>query len=51
MMGRRDRDQASLFYDFNLDDVIPDRHLLRRLNVFVTVVLADLHEQLRSAFG
>jgi hypothetical protein len=29
-MGRRDRDQASLLYDFNLDDVIPDNHLLRR---------------------
>ena len=26
MMGRRDRDQASLFYDFNLDDVIPENH-------------------------
>lgn len=34
MMGRRDRDQASLFYDFNLDDVIPENHLLRRLDVF-----------------
>lgn len=43
MMGRRDRDQASLFYDFNLDDVIPENHLLRRLDVFVTTVLADLH--------
>ena len=38
MMGRRDRDQASLFYDFNLDDVIPENHLLRRIDVFVTMV-------------
>ena len=51
MMGRRDRDQASLFYDFNLDEVIPESHLLRRLDVFVTTVLADLHEQLRPFYS
>jgi transposase len=51
MMGRRDRDQASLFYDFNLDDVIPENHLLRRLDVFVTAVLADLHEQLQPFYS
>jgi transposase len=51
MMGRRDRDQASLFYDFNLDDVIPENHLLRRLDVFVTTVLTDLHEQLQPFYS
>jgi transposase len=51
MMGRRDRDQARLFYDFNLDDVIPESHLLRRLDVFVTTVLADLHEQLQPFYS
>jgi transposase len=51
MMGRRDRDQASLFYDFNLDDVIPESHLLRRLNVFVTMVLADLRAQLQPFYS
>jgi len=51
MMGRRDRDQARLFYDFNLDDVIPENHLLRRLNVFVTTVLADLHGQLQPFYS
>jgi len=39
MMGRQERDQRQLFYDFNLDDVIPPDHLLRRLNVFATRVL------------
>src|SRR4030088_3443546 len=38
--------QASLFYEFRLDDMIPKGHLLRRINVFVTSVLGDLHEQL-----
>ena len=45
MMGRKDRDQGSLFYEFRLDDMIPKGHLLQRINVFVTSVLDDLHEQ------
>jgi len=46
MMGRQDPDQGHLFYEFNLDDVIPKNHLLRRINVFVTAALADLHQEL-----
>jgi len=46
MMGRQDRDQANLFYDVNLDDVIPVNHLLRRLDVFVAAVLGDVHDEL-----
>ena len=46
MMGRRHREQGSLFYEFRLDDMIPKDHLLRRIDVFVTSVLGDLHEQL-----
>ena len=46
MMGRKHREQANLFYEFRLDDMIPKGHLLRRINVFVTSVLSDLHEQL-----
>jgi transposase len=46
MMGRRDRDQGSLFYEFRLEDMIPKGHLLRRIDVFVSDVLGDLHEQL-----
>ena len=39
MMGRRRRDQGRLFYEFHLEDRIPEHHLLRRINVFVTVAL------------
>jgi len=46
MMGRRDRDQGSLFYEFRLDDMVPKGHLLRRIDMFMTAVLGDLHEQL-----
>ena len=41
MMGRQDRDQGQLFYEFSLDQVIPTDHLLRRVDVFATAVLAD----------
>jgi hypothetical protein len=39
MMGRRNVDQASLFYEFRLEERIPKNHLLRRINIFVTGVL------------
>jgi hypothetical protein len=51
MMGRQDRDQGQLFYEFKLDDVILKNHLLRRMNVFVTTVLADLHQQLKPFYS
>lgn len=51
MMGRQDRDQGRLFYEFNLDDVIPRGHLLRRMNVFVTAALDDLHQQLGAHYS
>jgi transposase len=51
MMGRQNVDQASLFYEFRLEDRIPKRHLLRRINVFVAAVLADVHEQLQPYYS
>ncbi len=51
MMGRQDRDQRQLFYEFSLDEMVPPDHLLRRINVFATAVLADLHEQLKTFYS
>src|SRR6186997_674762 len=51
MMGRQRRDQGRLFYEFRLEDRIPENHLLRRMNVFVTAALADVHEQLDSYYS
>src|SRR5262245_11252983 len=51
MMGRREREQGKLFYEFKLDDMIPRSHLLRRINVVVTVVLSDLHDQLERYYS
>lgn len=51
MMGRRDRDQGKLFYEFRLDDMVPADHLLRRMDVFVTTALGDLHTQLKPFYS
>src|SRR6185503_4616921 len=51
MMGRQRRDQGRLFYEFRLEDRIPENHLLRRMNVFVTVALAELHKELEPYYS
>ena len=51
MMGRQRRDQGRLFYEFRLEDRIPENHLLRRINVFATVALADLHKELEPHYS
>jgi transposase len=51
MMGRQDRDQRQLFYEFSLDQMIPTDHLLRRINVFAAAVLSDLHQQLKGFYS
>src|SRR3954449_158990 len=51
MMGRQRVDQASLFYEFRLEDRIPKTHLLRRINAFLAGVLADLYEQLQPYYS
>ena len=32
MMGRRERGQGQLFYEFNLDEVVPPDHLARQID-------------------
>ncbi len=51
MMGQQTGDQSQLFYLFNLEDRIPARHLLRRINSIVTRVLADLREKLKPFYS
>src|SRR6266516_1704887 len=45
MMGQQTSDQSQLFYLFNLEQRIPEGHLLRRMNPVVTQVLAELREK------
>jgi len=51
MMGSQAGDQSQLFYLFNLEERIPARHLLRRINPIVTSVLADLREKLKPFYS
>jgi len=51
MMGRQTVDQSQLFYLFNLEERIPERHLLRGINPVVTQVLADLREKLAPFYS
>lgn len=51
MMGRREREQGKLFYEFNLDEMVPRGHLLRRINVVVTAALADLEQHLKPFYS
>src|SRR5262245_21460868 len=51
MMGRQSGDQSQLFYAFNLEERIPDRHLLRRINPIVAGVLGKLREKLKPFYS
>src|SRR3954453_1409056 len=51
MMGRQTGDQSQLFYLFNLEELIPASHLLRRINPVVTQVLADLRTKLAPFYS
>jgi transposase len=51
MMGRQTGDQSQFFYLFNLEDRIPPRHLLRRINPLVSRVLAELREELKPFYS
>src|SRR5262249_30882937 len=51
MMGWQSGDQSQLFYLFNLEERIPARHLLRRINPIVTSVQADLREKLQPFYS
>jgi hypothetical protein len=51
MMGRQTGDQASLFYEFRLDNRIPKDHLLRRINLFVGPILDGVCDQLKPYYS
>ena len=48
MMGRRSATQGSFFYSFNLVEIVPRSHLLRRIDPFVTEALTCTRNSLRS---
>src|ERR1700720_333482 len=51
MMGRQTVDQSQLFYLFNLEKRIPERHLLRRINPIVGRILAEFREKVAPFYS
>ena len=51
MMGRQTVDQSQLFYLFNLEKRVPERHLLRRINPHVTRIFAEFREKLEPVYS
>jgi transposase len=49
MMGSNDKPQDELFYSFNLDDVVPEDHLLRHIDRFLD--FSDLREHLAPYYS
>ena len=49
MMGPRQEFQAALFYEFCLEDHVPDDHLLRSIDRFVD--LSGMRAHLRPFYG
>jgi transposase len=49
MMGRKGSDQGQFFYSFNLDDHVPQDHLLRGIDRFLD--LSDLHDHLAPYYS
>ena len=41
MMGRNDKPQKPLFYSFNLNDLVPQDHLLRQIDRWMVAAFAD----------
>ena len=51
MMGRQTADQGALFYEFRLEDRVPEGHLLRRINAVIGPVFAGLHQRLAPYYS
>jgi transposase len=51
MMGRQAAGQGAFFYEFRLEDRVPEQHLLRRINAVIAAVLASLHKDLAPYYS
>ncbi len=49
MMGQRAQRQSALFYEFDLDEAVPQDHLLRGIDRFVD--LADIRRHLEPFYA
>jgi transposase len=51
MMGRQQADQVRFFYSFHLEERVAASHLLRKIDVFVSKALADVHRDMAAFYS
>ncbi|MGA7325131.1 MAG: IS1182 family transposase [Rhodomicrobium sp.] len=51
MMGRQTVDQGAFFYEFRLEDRVPEQHLLRRINAVISSIFTSLHKDLAPYYS
>jgi transposase len=51
MIGRQTADQGAWFYEFRLENRVPEGHLLRRINAVIAPVFAGLHQRLAPYYS
>jgi len=49
MMGSNDKPQEQFFYSFNLDEIVPQDHLLRSIDHYLD--LSDLRQHLAPYYS
>ena len=49
MMGQRKSDQGQFFYEFNIDDVVPPDHLVRKIDAMLD--LGWVHKELAPYYS
>ena len=48
MMGRQNNDQGPLFYEFRLDEAVPDDHLVRKIDTVFSIYHGSTQNSLRT---
>ncbi|WP_156936902.1 hypothetical protein [Bradyrhizobium sp. WSM2254] len=51
MMGRQRAGQAQFSYSFHLEERVPASDLLRKIEVFVSQALADVHREMAAFYS
>jgi len=51
MLGRRNQGQRQLFYEFRLDEAVPDDHLVRQIALFVDLSWDSASQRSPSPIG
>ena len=51
MMGRQNNDQGPLFYEFRLDEAVPDDHLVRKIDAVLDLSWVNSRRTIQRSAG